>query len=267
MSGSTFLHDLAVSLRFLSRLPVPALPGETNPHAAPDFACAARAIPLAGAILGAIGGAALALANLLGLPPFACGLVAVGALALATGCFHEDGLADTADGLGGASPERRLEIMKDSRIGTFGAAALVVVLLLRASLAAELLARHGPLAAAFALIASGAVSRTAAVWLSLALPPARPAGAAFGAGRPTAEAFRTAVLLAALVLVAFPGATAGPWAILAALAAAAATAHLMARLSRAQFGGQTGDVAGATQQLGETAMLAALLVLHRPAGS
>ncbi|MCP6406743.1 adenosylcobinamide-GDP ribazoletransferase, partial [Klebsiella pneumoniae] len=87
----------------------------------------ARAFPLAGGILGLLAGVALLIANAISLPPLAAALIAIGALAAMTGALHEDGLGDTADGFFGAStPDRRLDIMKDSRIGTFAALTLVI---------------------------------------------------------------------------------------------------------------------------------------------
>jgi len=255
-------RDLAVTLRFYSRLPVPVLPFEADPHGPPDFARAARMVPVAGAILGAVAGLALAVSAAIGLPPLACGLIAIGAGILASGAFHEDGLADTADGFGGGSTrERKLEIMKDSRIGTYGGVALVLSVALRAVLIAEIMARAGLPAAVCVLVASGAISRAAALWLGVALAPARPDGAAFAAGRPSRTAFLTAGGIAALTGFALLTPTLGILAPAAALAAAALAAYLTGRLALRQIGGQTGDVAGAAQQLAETSLFVACLLV------
>src|SRR3954471_4031974 len=118
--------DLLRCLRFYSRLPVPAPAWEPDPYGPPDFATMPRMLPVAGAIIGAVGAAVLVGAQMLGLGAFVTAALAVASLTLVTGAFHEDGLADTADGFGGGStPERRLEIMKDSRIGSYWRAALV----------------------------------------------------------------------------------------------------------------------------------------------
>src|SRR4051812_16406568 len=113
--------DIAHCLRFYSRLPVPALPWEQNAHALPDFRRLVRVLPVAGLILGILPALALACACGLSLGPWLAAALAVTTATVTTGAFHEDGLADTADSFGGSTRERRLEIMRDSRIGSFGA--------------------------------------------------------------------------------------------------------------------------------------------------
>ena len=126
------LRDLLACLRFFTRLPLPALPFDQSPHAPPDMARIALMAPVAGAIIGAIAALALAIANLLGMPPLLGAALAIAALVIATGALHEDGLADVADGFGGgATRARKLEIMRDSRVGAYGAAALALALILR----------------------------------------------------------------------------------------------------------------------------------------
>lgn len=157
-----------MALQFLTRLPVPAS-AEYEPAA---MRRAVRHFPLVGALVGA-SGAALALAANAWWPPTVAAALAVAGTLWLTTAFHEDGLADTFDALlGAASREKALAIMKDSRIGTYGAAALIASFLLRVLLLAELLTR-GPLPAAAALIASHAAGRTAAVALMASLPYAR----------------------------------------------------------------------------------------------
>jgi adenosylcobinamide-GDP ribazoletransferase len=143
--GKELVAELLRCLRFYSRLPVPVLASEIDPYGPPDFATMPRAVPLAGAVIGAVGAIVLATGHALGLGAWLCAALAVASLTLATGAFHEDGLADTADGFGGGStPERRLEIMKDSRIGSYGAAALILAYLLRVGCLAELILKLGP---------------------------------------------------------------------------------------------------------------------------
>ena len=118
LSPTDLAIDLLRCLRFWSRLPTPILASEKDPHGFPDFSRITRMLPLAGAIIGAVGALALGLAHWLRLPSSIAAGLTLAALILATGAFHEDGLADTADGLGGgATRQRKLEIMKDSRIG------------------------------------------------------------------------------------------------------------------------------------------------------
>jgi len=122
--GRGLLPDLAACLRFYSRLPVPRLHGEGDIHAAPDFRTAPRMLPLAGLILALPAALTLLAARGLGLGPFLAAALALTVMVLVTGALHEDGLADLADGCGGATRERRLEIMRDSRLGSYGAIAL-----------------------------------------------------------------------------------------------------------------------------------------------
>jgi len=172
--GQGFAADVGAALRFSSRLPVPPLPGEADPHAMPDVQRMARALPVAGAIVGAIGGAVLAGALALGFGPWLSAALAVAALTLATGGFHEDGLADTADGFGGgATPERRLAIMRDSRIGSFGATALVLAFMLRIAALATIAARLDALGAAAALVHAATASRAAELGPLVLLPDCR----------------------------------------------------------------------------------------------
>lgn len=125
------LLDLIACLQFYSRLPIPVLAIERRgpaPHLMPDFRRIVRMLPVAGLIIALPAALVLALAQKLGLPPVLAAIFAIAALVATTGAFHEDGLADSADGLGGGmSRERELEIMKDSRIGAFGGAALILL--------------------------------------------------------------------------------------------------------------------------------------------
>ena len=263
LSSPSLLRDLAqdlcVCLRFWSRLPVPVLPWETEPHGMPDFARCSRMLPVAGAIIGAFGALALLAASTLGAPASVAAGLGLAASILATGAFHEDGLADTADGLGGgANRQRKLEIMKDSRIGTYGGAALVLSIGLRWSALAALLETQGALATALAMIAVAAFSRVAGLIPAVALEHARADGAAQAAGKPGESAMWIACALALAISGALIALAMEPrdWAI--AIVVALAGPLLMTRLARKQIGGQTGDIAGACQQLAEIGFLIAL---------
>ena len=158
--GSSLLADFCFCLRFFTRLPLPsaASPGK---HALTDFPRAVRMLPVAGGLVGAVAAIALAAASLLGFPPPLAAPLAICALALVSGAMHEDGLADCADGfLGGATRERKLEIMADSRIGTFGAVALVLSLYLRA-VSLTLIVNESLGLACAVLIGAAALSRAA----------------------------------------------------------------------------------------------------------
>jgi adenosylcobinamide-GDP ribazoletransferase len=260
-------------LRFLSRLPIPALPGETDPHALPDFRRAAGWLPLAGAILALPAAATLALFTAVGMAPLVAAALAVGVSLVITGALHEDGLADVADGFGGgATTERRLAIMKDSRIGAFGGAALVLSLLIRVAALASIASGAGPLIAGLMVIAAGAMSRAAALIPMALLPPARPDGLSAMAGRPTATTLALAlsvggaIAFAAAIAAALSAGAGGgaPHLVLAggalAIGLAMGLAMAMTSLARRAIGGQTGDVIGAAQQLAEIGFLAALTI-------
>lgn len=239
------VHDLASAFALLTRLPVPA-------HRA-QGARAAWAWPVVGATVGGIAAAVAWLATAAGLPPGPCAALVLAAQALMTGALHEDGLADTADGLmGGHTRARRLEIMKDSRIGSFGALAVMLVTLARWSALAALIG-GGSLGA---LVAAGAISRAPMAVLMAALPNARPSGLSHLVGRPAAHIAALACGLALTLVVLITGAGA----LLTALYAAPLVLAL-ALAARARIGGQTGDILGASQQLAEAAALTAAATL------
>ncbi|MDP4025111.1 adenosylcobinamide-GDP ribazoletransferase [Methylobacterium sp. NEAU 140] len=262
--GRDALHDLALCLRFYSRLPVPQLPGEPDPHRAPDFTRLPRMLPLAGLILALPAALVLAGAWGLGLGPFLAATLAVATLAAMTGALHEDGLADVADGFfGGTTRERRLEIMRDSRIGAYGGLALILATALRIGALATLLDRTGPAAAA-ALLLAAALSRVAALAPMALLPPARADGLSAGVGRPgagtLAAAGGTGLVLALLALpLGLPWSGVVLMILLSSLAALGLT-----RLAAQKIGGQTGDVIGACQQAAEIAALLGLVAATAP---
>jgi adenosylcobinamide-GDP ribazoletransferase len=238
------LHEGKVALAFLTRLPVRAAPS----WRASELAASAPMFPVVGAMVGLAGAIAYTLAVWLGLPPLPAAAVALGATIWLSGAMHEDGLADVADGFGGGStPDDKLAIMRDPRIGSYGAIALVLALLARAGAVAAL---GEPSDVAATLVAAGAVSRGALPAAMAALPPARADGLAAGAGRPHPLRAAAALLIAALIAFLLLGGTA-----LAALAAGAAGALAVILLARRQIGGCTGDVLGAIQQLTEIGVL------------
>lgn len=257
--GRGALYDLAGCLRFYSRLPVPQLPGEPDPHRSPDFTTLPRMLPLAGLVLALPAALVLAAAWWIGLGPFLAATLAVATLVVATGALHEDGLADVADGFGGGTTrERRLEIMRDSRIGAYGGAALVLSLALRIGALATLLDRTGT-AAVTALILSAALSRVAALAPMVLLEPARPGGLSASVGRPSRASLATAgglglALALAACLLDLPLGGVALMILCAGLAAWGLT-----RLAQDKIGGQTGDVIGACQQVAEIAALVALV--------
>jgi adenosylcobinamide-GDP ribazoletransferase len=249
-------HELRlalIALQFLTRIPVPARVGYQDAwlHAS------ARHFPLVGTVVGAIGAGVLLAVSLAWPWPVAAMLSMIATL-IATGAFHEDGLADTFDALGGAvSRERALIIMKDSRLGTYGTVALVAVLALKAAALISLAAE-----AAVALVLAHTASRALPVLLIRVLPYAGDAESA--KAKPLAQRVSRAgvvvacawVVAVALLLVA-AGALPAPRVALA-LAAAGAVAWAMARWLRRRLQGFTGDTLGAAQQLGEVTIYLAL---------
>jgi adenosylcobinamide-GDP ribazoletransferase len=260
-----FAVDLAHCLRFYSRLPVPALPYEQNAHALPDFPRLIRVLPVAGLILGLLPALTFALALLFNLGPFLAATLTVAVMVVITGAFHEDGLADTADSFGGVTQERRLEIMRDSRIGSFGAAALFLGLALRIGALAVVAGRSDGLVGVAVILATASLSRAAGLMPLTFLPPARADGAAHAVGQPSRESFWFAAGLSGIIALAL-GLLAGiPFAGLVLMLALSALAGWgMMRLSLRHLGGQTGDIAGATQQVAEIAALIGLLTVMQP---
>ena len=222
---------------FLTRLP-----GGKHPRSDDELASAVVWFPLVGVVIGAVtAGAYLGLVEIL--DPFSAALLAVAFSAIVTGAFHEDGLADTADALGGASQQQRLEIMRDSRVGTFGALALVLVTLGKVGALQNIDGTD----ALVALIAAHALGRTAALALMLTLPTARSTG--LGAAYTTSLPRR----LVTVVVVVFVAAAASLG--VAAVGAVFGVVALTAVVAHRRFGGLTGDVLGAAEQLSELAVL------------
>ena len=235
---------------FLTRLPGGAHPGDDR-----ELGRSVPWFPIVGAAVGALSGAVYwALHGPLGAPLAA--VLAVAAGAVATGCFHEDGLADTADALGGTTRQRRLEIMKDSRVGAFGVLALVLSTLVRVFAVSSLAATDGLIA----FVVAHMLGRTMAV----AVMGAAPAAAGAGLGHSYTAHLPRAWTVAAIVSTSAAAASLGlPGAV--SLAAAASGAVLVGLVARRAFGGTTGDVLGAAEQVAEMAVLvsaAALVSTH-----
>lgn len=241
------LGSLRAAVSFLTRLPV-----GSRPIAAGDFRFAAALFPLVGGALGLLAAGVFTLAQ--PLFPLAAAVVCVSVTAYVTGAFHEDGLADTADALGGAvSRERALEIFKDSRIGSFGTVALVLSLLARVTLVSELQAP-----AVLPLVACHCLARLGPVWLMTHLPHAAPQGS------------KSKDLLAVPRLAAYEGlgiaalTVAAAWwfdpfpllRVAIALGAVVLVSLWFARVAVRRLGGITGDILGACEQVCEVVILA-----------
>lgn len=243
------VHRLRVAVQLLTRVPV----GDVVVRDA-DLHGATAWFPLVGLGVAGIGVAVRAGSGAV-LPEAAATVLAVAAMVVVTGAFHEDGLADAVDGLwGGHSRKRRLEIMRDSRIGTFGATALTLSLLLRVALLASL-----PLADFARAVACGHVlGRAAPLVLVRLLPPARQDGQAALVG--AAPACASGALVATVTTLATVIVATGPWAA-APLVVAAITVTGTARTARRRLGGFTGDVLGAANQVVHLASMATVVAL------
>lgn len=246
------LGQFAAAWTLLSRLPWPfAVPRDPG-----AIGRGVWAFPIVGALLGGLGGGAYWLGREAGLPALVAAALAIGFLAFATGAMHEDGLADTADGFGGGrTRERKLAIMRDSRIGTYGVLALVIASLLRAG---ALAAMSGPVGFA-ALIAASSLGRGFAALPMSLLPPARADGLGRAAGRAPGFAACLALILAvAAATLAAAGYDLSWRALGYAVTAAFAAVLFVTMLALRHIGGVTGDVLGAAILAAEAAALVAL---------
>ena len=249
-------RDFYACLRFFSHLPLPTLPFEAQARALP---LSLRMAPAAGAALGLVCALVLWLTLAAGLPPLLAATLTVTASLALTGALHEDGLADVADGFGGgATRARKLEIMRDSRHGTFGVAAIVLSLVARSAALAALVERFDWEGAMAATIVAAGVSRAACLLPLALLPPARADGLGQSAAGPDRQGLLVVGAASLALLALLP--LAGVGTALAGLLGALCAALAMVRLAHAQIGGQTGDVAGAAQQAAEIAFLAGLLI-------
>ncbi len=239
-----WLDDLRCAVAFLTRVPMPHPDGPTPEN----FARAYRVFPLIGGCIGLVIGAVDLVLIAIGLPGLAAAALALGAGIVLTGALHEDGLADVADGFGGGIDRTaKLEIMRDSRVGTYGALALLISFAAKAAALAAL-----PRSAVLpGLVVAHAIARVPPAFMAMWLPNARTDGLAATAGRPDAPTAATAAFIAMVIALLLL-----PWldALGAALAAVAGSL-VMTILAQRQIGGVTGDVLGATEQIGESAIL------------
>jgi adenosylcobinamide-GDP ribazoletransferase len=241
------LTDLTTAFTLLTRFPVARFARAGNV----DLAHSVWAFPVVGLVVNGIGGLVFLLAHKAGLASLPAAAWALAATILSTGALHEDGLADTADGFSGATPARRLEIMRDSRIGSYGALALVLSVLIRVGAIA---APADPGRVIAGLIVAGMLGR---VGMSVMLALLRPArddgmGAAMGVAQPWGVAAGSG--LASIGCLLMLTATMALVVITAAFCVAAAVAWL----ARRRVGGYTGDVLGACEVAIECVVLSVI---------
>lgn len=260
------------ALGFFTRFPVPAW----VPWSPERLNNAARYLPLVGWVVGAIGALSY-LGFALFLPPALAVVLSMAVTIRATGAFHEDGFADTCDGLGGGWDKAQvLAIMKDSRIGSYGTIGMVLMLLAKAAALVEL-SRIAPqgltgewwevswlpgvATVAVALLVAHPLSRLAATSLIHLLPYARDDESA--KSRPLAKRLSPTELVIAGSCGLLPLALLAPLEILGVLLAVISTTVWTARMFTRRLGGYTGDLLGATQQLSELAFYIGILAIHR----
>lgn len=254
---------------FLTRVPLPKwwnapLPDEPVEADESDkgqgmipLAQTVRAWPLVGLFVGALAGLALWGGAQWGLHPLAAAFLALIVAAVLTGALHEDGLADVADAFGGgATRAKKLSIMKDSHIGTYGVLALILLIGFKAT---SLGGFNGPGLAAGALVGAHVLSRALLPLMMVMLTPARRGGLGKGAGIPSRDDAVIAAVLGGLIAFLVLGLAPGLLAVVLAVIGAGAVGWLAQR----QIGGFTGDVLGAAQQVIEALVLAGMAVAFR----
>lgn len=253
--------DIATCIRFFSRIPIPALGPDDVIDQPPDFRRTARAIPLAGLLISLPAACVLLLFSATALPDLVVATSCVALTAILTGCLHEDGLTDVFDGFfGGHTREKRLLIMHDSRIGTFGALGMMLTVLLRIALLAQALDAFGAFVAAVLYITSEALGRCFMVIAWNSQPSANPGGLGQRFGLPDWEAAIWAVL-SALFLTLVTTLVVAPLSGMIAGLVSAAMAYGLVLLARRKIGGMSGDVLGALQQIASLAFLFGLFLL------
>ena len=241
----TRLAELQLAFMLLTRLPA----GTLTSHL-PELAHARWAFPIVGCIVGGIIAASYIILSLLLLPSFAAAILAITAGLFSTGAIHEDGLADCADGFGGGqNREKKLAIMRDSAIGSYGTLSLIIIMGLRISLLSMLPAK---LEIVTPIIICAVISRYAMVGYLCLLPAARQDGLGNQAsGNQTSGDNISALLLAGLI--ALPAFVIGAFGLIYVIMAIVSVALIWGVIAKYQLGGQTGDVCGAGQIICETA--------------
>ncbi|MCR9214495.1 MAG: adenosylcobinamide-GDP ribazoletransferase [Proteobacteria bacterium] len=247
-----WIQEFLVALVFLTRLPMQL--NFSFDISALKSAC--RAFPLIGLIVGGLSGTVFLLSVIAGFPEVIAALLAIGAQILITGALHEDAIGDIADGFGGGTNrEKKLEIMKDSRVGTYAVVILVLIVLLKA---ASLTSFPDPVTVFSVLVVCAATSRGMMGWGLFLMQPAREDGLGKQSGKPELITVLWLTILSVVIAVLVLGPYVGAVALLAGMVGAAITGLVAQR----QVGGQTGDVLGGIQQVSELfSILACLLVL------
>tara|TARA_Y100000746_G_scaffold70484_1_gene58710 strand:+ start:574 stop:1356 length:783 start_codon:yes stop_codon:yes gene_type:complete len=234
------LSDFLIALSLLTRIPVNIDHDNVGERARK----ASWAYPLVGALVGAIAALIANILNFFGLPVTICTIMALFTMVTLTGGIHEDGLSDSADGLGGGTDKDSiLKIMKDSRIGSFGTIALVLIILGRYGSMSELMKIDQLF---WPLVAAGAISRVPMVGAMVYVKPARNDGLSASVGAPPKFSFIIALIIGILSCVLVVGMLS-----ILVLLGVGITTMIIFYIANEKISGQTGDVLGASQQFAE----------------
>ena len=245
--------DLKICIQLLTRLPVYI----SDSQEGFSISGASRLFPIVGAIVGIIAAAVLWVGSWFTFPSAILALLALLTMTLVTGALHEDGLADTFDGLGGGlTRDQKLSIMRDSQIGSYGVMALLFSFGLRWAALTEI-TEQGFDVVLMSLIATAAASRAALPAVMHFIPVAREDGLSVGAGKPSFDRAITALLIGVGFLLFLLGFRT----CIVAIGLSALVAGMFVYFVAMRLGGQTGDVLGATQQITETTIFLAILIV------
>ncbi|MGF1620521.1 MAG: adenosylcobinamide-GDP ribazoletransferase [Rhodomicrobiaceae bacterium] len=260
MESETFLRrrleELGLAAGLLTRIPLPAF----KRHTRATLGTAFWAYPLVGALIGVLSAIAFWLSVTAGFSSTACAYIAIIASLLAGGAFHEDGLSDLWDGLGGGkTKEAKLKIMRDSRIGAYGALALLLTLGLQAEFIVNLQHYTGLLPTIAAIIAAETLARGVIALPLATLPPARKDGLGSLMTNMRPETYAAAIAISLVVAFVLLGLNSGMLILGGAIGAAVITL-----LARSFLGGFTGDVLGATAATARMTALGFVVLLVTP---
>ncbi len=243
--------DIITAFMLMTRLPIPL---KTASDTIPNVKRCVWVFPIVGLVVSSLASVIWQLSEFLALPDDVGVILTVTSMLLITGAFHEDGLADVADGFGGGNKrERKLEIMRDSALGVYGTLSLIVVMALKVSALITLSQTQ----LIPVLLITATASRSMIVVMAYLLPPARTNSIATEMGKPSVLSMVVTFLIAGGVTVFL-----ADFYVTGVLFVIALTTVLLFRgLVKSQIQGFTGDVLGATQQISEIALLLALSVL------
>ncbi len=249
-----FISDLKMGISFYSRLPL------GDAHNAPILNNIAPALPFASLLIGFPPALLLFISLIIGLPPLFAASIAIGLYALITGAMSEDAIADSFDALfGGQNKAQRLDILKDSRHGTYGVIALVLYIALRV-FALGAIAAIAPLASAALMLGASILARSSALYLVVKLPSARKQGASASAGVLKKIPFIVGLVFAFIFNLILVAPFAGIFALILAFIFMVIITLFWTRTCEKLIAGQTGDLIGALQALLEIAAFSGFLI-------